>query len=111
MSFTLDDARSYIAKVRWQFATTMPQWPHEYTVLRWRPEHEAEFFELVSLIRSDGVVKPWPRDSVTPRYHHHYLEVDGWEYWTMDEVLADTVLINRAQVDDGIHRLVDPKTR
>jgi hypothetical protein len=111
MSFTLDDARSYIAKVRWQFATTMPQWPHEYTVLRWRPEHEAEFFELVSLIRSDGVVKPWPRDSVTPRYHHHYLEVDGWEYWTMDEVLADTVLINRARVDDGIHRSVDPKTR
>jgi hypothetical protein len=110
MSFTLDDARSYIAKVRWQFATTMPQWPHEYTVLRWRPEHEAEFFELVSLIRSDGVVKPWPRDSVTPRYHHHYLEVDGWEYWTMDEVLADTVLINRARVDDGVHRSVDPKT-
>ena len=111
MSFTLDDARSYIAKVRWQFAATMPQWKHEYTVLRWRPEHEAEFFELVSLIRSDGVVKPWPRDSVTPRYHHHYLEVDGWEYWTMDEVLADTVLINRARVDDGIHRSVDPKTR
>jgi hypothetical protein len=88
----------------------MPQWPHEYTVLRWRPEHEAAFFQLVSLIRSDGVVKPWPRDSVNPKYHHHYLEVDGWEYWTMDEVLADTELINRARMDVGIHRSVDPKT-
>jgi hypothetical protein len=110
MSFTIDDARNYIAKVRWQFATTMPQWPHEYTVLRWRPEDAAEFFALVSLIRNDGVVKPWPRDSVKPRYHHHYLEVYGWEYWTMDDVLVNTQLINRALVAAGIHRSMDPKT-
>jgi len=100
MAFTTDDARTYIAKVRWQFASTMPQWPHEYTVLNWRPELEPEFFALVSLIRSDGVVKPWPPDSAWPRYHHHYLELNGWEYWTMDEVLADTTLINRARLEE-----------
>lgn len=100
MTFTTEDARSYIAKVRWQFAATMPLWPHEYTVLKWRQELEPEFFNLVALIRSDGVVKPWPRDSVKPRYHHHYLELDGWQYWTMDDVLADTQLINRARIDD-----------
>jgi hypothetical protein len=29
--FTIDQARVYIATVRWQFAKTMPQWPHEYS--------------------------------------------------------------------------------
>ena len=29
---SFDDAGVYIAQVRWQFAETMPQWPHEYTV-------------------------------------------------------------------------------
>ena len=100
MAFTDDDARDYVAKVRWQFATTMPQWPHEYTVVRWRPEFAEQFFNLVARIRTDGIVKPWPPDAATPRYHHHYLELDGWEYWTMDDILADTKLINRARLDD-----------
>jgi hypothetical protein len=38
--FTVNDARTYIAAVRWQFAKTMPQWPHEYRcadgALSWR---------------------------------------------------------------------------
>jgi len=28
LAFTIDDARAYIEKVRWQFAKTMPRWPH-----------------------------------------------------------------------------------
>lgn len=100
MPFTNDDARTYIAKVRWQFAASMPQWPHEYTVLKWRQDLEPEFFAFVSLIRSDGMVKPWHPDSATPRYNHHYLELDGWEYWAMDEVIADTELINRARLEE-----------
>jgi len=74
----------------------MPQWPHEYTVRDWQPELEGNFFEFVSLIRSAGIVKPWPRDAVTPRYHHTYLEIDGWEYWTMGEPIFETTVINRA---------------
>ncbi|MGH7297705.1 MAG: hypothetical protein ACRELB_22395, partial [Polyangiaceae bacterium] len=69
-------------------------------VLQWRREFEEEFFNLVALIHDEGVVKPWPRDAPIPRYHHHYLELDGWQYWTMDDVLADTQLINRARIDD-----------
>ena len=65
--------RAYIAEVRWQFAKTMPQWPHEYTVREWRPDLEREFFEFVELIRRDAVVKPWPRDAPMPRYHLTYL--------------------------------------
>ena len=96
MSFTADAARAYIAEVRWQFAKTMPQWPHEYTVREWRPDLEREFFEFVELIRRDGIVKPWPRDAPMPRYHLTYLEIDGWEYWSMGAPVRDTTVINRA---------------
>jgi hypothetical protein len=96
MTFTVDDARAYIAKVRWQFAKTMPQWPHEYTVLLWRQDLEPEFRAFVALIRTAGVVKPWPRDSSSPRYHHTYLELSECEYWTMGEPIEETTLINRA---------------
>ena len=96
MAFTTDDARAYIAQVRWQFARTMPQWPHEYTVRAWRPDLEREFLEFVVLIRRDGVVKPWPRDASSPRYRLTYLELDGWEYWTMEAPVPETTVINRA---------------
>lgn len=98
LAFTREDAQVFIAAVRWQFAKTMPQWPHEYTVREWQIELEQEFLDFAALIRRDGTVKPWPRDSATPRYHHAYLELDGWEYWTMEEVIGETTLINRAVV-------------
>jgi hypothetical protein len=94
--FLTDDARAYIAKVRWQFAKTMPQWPHEYTVRAWRLDLEQEFFEFVMLIRRDGIVKPWPPDAATPRHHHTYLELDGWEYWSMGAPARETTVINRS---------------
>ena len=77
----------------------MPQWPHEYTVRRWRPELDHQFAAMVAFIRAEGVVKPWPRDAQIPRYHHSYLALDGWEYWTMGEPVAATILINRARVE------------
>jgi hypothetical protein len=98
--FTMAEARAYIAQVRWQFARTMPQWPHEYTVRQWEPGRERDFVEFAALIRRTGVVKPWPSDSARPRYHHTYLELDGWEYWTMGEPLEETSVINRARLDD-----------
>ncbi|GAC1577791.1 MAG: hypothetical protein NVS3B18_11530 [Candidatus Dormibacteria bacterium] len=101
MTFSLDRARSYIAGVRWQFATTMPQWPHEYTVRHWRPELDVDFAAFASFIRAHGTVKPWPAEAVTPRHHNTYLEVDGWEYWTMGEPIAETTVINRARLVVG----------
>ena len=99
-TFIIDDARAHIAKVRWQFAKTMPQWPHEYTVRAWRPELEADFVAFGELIHSDGVVKPWPRDAAQPRYRHPYLEIDGWEYWTMGAP-NETTVINRAALPEA----------
>ena len=96
MEFTTDDARAYIADVRWQFAKTMPQWPHEYTVRDWRPDLDEDFARMVELIRQEGVVKPWPRDSKSPRNRLPYLEIDGWEYWSMGDPVPETTVINRA---------------
>ena len=97
MEFTCNDAAEYVTAVRWQFAKTMPQWPHEYTVRAWRPELVREFEAFARLIRELGVVKPWPREAVRPRYRHTYLLLGTWEYWTMGEPLAETTVINRAR--------------
>jgi hypothetical protein len=102
--FTVDDARGYIADVRWQYAKTMPEWPHEYTVRDWRPDREHEFFEFVMLTRQHGEVKPWPRDAQKPRYRLTYLSLDGWESWTMGAPIPETTVINRARLDVGLER-------
>jgi hypothetical protein len=78
----------------------MPQWPHEYTVRNWRPDLDEEFAAFVSLIRVEGIVKPWPADVETPRYHHTYLGIDGWDYWSMGEPVPQTTVINRALLID-----------
>jgi hypothetical protein len=91
-------AQSYISKVRWQFAKTMPRWPHEYTVREWEPDRTNAFERMAALTRTLGVVKPWPCDSPQPRYYHAYWELDGWEYWIMDGPVTETQVINRALV-------------
>jgi hypothetical protein len=83
--------------VRWQFARTMPQIPHEYTLREWAPD-DAEFESFVVLIREQGVVKPWPPER--PRYRHTYLEVDGFDYWTMGADVPLTTVINREWLAD-----------
>lgn len=97
--FTVDDAREYIAEVRWEFAKTMPQWPHEYTVRAWRPDRDGDFSAFVELIRSAGEVRPWPKDAERHRHHNTYLAIDGWQYWTMGAPVDETIIINRAHVD------------
>ena len=99
MAFAADDARGYIAKVGRQFVKTLAQWPHEYTVRGWRPDLERDFVEFVALIRCDGTVKPWPGNAAAPRYHHTYLELDGWE-WTIGAPAPETTVINRALLTD-----------
>lgn len=105
LKLNADGARAYIAKVRWQFARTMPLWPHEYTVREWRPDLDVEFEALVTLIRRIGVVKPWPRTSRTPKYHHTYLTLDDFEYWTMGAAVSETTVINRAVIDPRVELL------
>ena len=104
VDFDPGDARNYVAEVSWRFAKTMPQWPHEYTVRAWRPDLEEGFCAFASLIRTEGVVKPWPRDAAMPRYRHPYLELDDWQYWTMSPDIEEVEVINRARLDDEEYR-------
>lgn len=83
MDFTIDDARRYIAAVRWQFARTMPQWPHWYTVKVWRPNLVEQHEAFCTLILRDGIVIPWPPPPARPRHHNRYLFIDGYKYWPL----------------------------
>ena len=97
------DATTYITRVRWRFATTLPEWPHEYTVKAWRPDATDEFVWFCRLIRSEGVVEPWPPPPQAPVYRNHYLRVGDHQYWAMGprgdrDPPEEMTVINRARV-------------
>jgi hypothetical protein len=46
----------------------------------------------------DPSTTPWPPDAPTPRYHHTYMSLDGWDYWTMGALVDETTVINRAAI-------------
>lgn len=101
MDFGMDAARAYIEKARWKFASTMPDWPHEYTVKAWRSELVTDFEAFCLLIRTEGFVEPWPPAAATPIYHNHYLVIDGWKYWAMGsdgdrDPIEELTVLNRA---------------
>lgn len=98
MEFGRVEAAAYITQVRWTFAKTMPQWPHEYTVREWQPDLQTDFFAFAELIQRDGLLKPWPPEPAVPVYRHAYWELDGWEYWIMGGPVSEAQVINRARV-------------
>jgi hypothetical protein len=109
MTYSLDEARAYIAAVRWQFAATMPRIPHWYTVRKWRPELDDDFVAFVRYIRLTGIRIDWPDPPAKPLYRNQYLLLDGWKYWTMGdphpgvvppiETPESTTLVNRARIE------------
>lgn len=77
----------------WHFAKTMPHNPHFYSLKKeW--ENPNEFLEAVQYIRENGVHKMFCGRKYTVLYHN------GFRYWAMDPLAEDTVLINRAEIDD-----------
>lgn len=102
----LSQASSFVSSVRWQFAKTMPQWPHEYTVSTWSRATEEQFRGFVLLVAEQGVRVPWPKPPAQPRYNHRYLFVDDWKYWFMDDDPMVTILVNRAAVEPADSQFV-----
>jgi hypothetical protein len=86
------ELRALIASSNWIFARTMPHIPHWYTLRRHAPD-AARFEWFVMFIRERGEQRRWKE------YNHHYLDIDGWSYWTMGAPLDETILINRARTD------------
>ena len=89
----INRARSYIKAVRWQNAKTYENTaPHEYTVLKWRPELKDEFAWMVMYIRDGGVEETfW-------KCKYKYLYLDGYRYWSIGAPSTVT-LINRCPAD------------
>jgi hypothetical protein len=95
----LDRARALVAVCRWQFATSVERWPHEYSLRRWLPcERLAEFDWLEDLIATYGYAgwfwgQRWA-----------YLALgDGRKYWTSREVFGEGAVLNRAVIAPESH--------
>jgi hypothetical protein len=90
-----------VKAVKWTFAKSMPQLqvPHEYCVFRRNPELAEEFAWLTRHILAYGKVERWGP------YMHSYLYFRGHKYWTMDERISGTTLINRESTTDVPCRL------
>ena len=102
---TLDNLRSYFNANKWTFARTMAWMPHWYIV---RPNYvkgkaryeraetaeESVFVAAVLFIRAHGELRPWGK--AAPR---HYLDLDGYSYWSMGDPIETTWIINRKKID------------
>lgn len=77
----------------WQHARSMPENPHEYTLLKkWDPLAEAAFFRVVRFIRSNGALRTfqgWPYLILEGETHFYWSE-----YWPVPMI----TLINRKPV-------------
>jgi len=75
--------------LRFRFAKTMPEIPHEYVVRS--PENEEEYVALFHRIGEEGI---WEKFQGQP---YQYLYLDGWKMWRMTNDLTQSRIINRAK--------------
>ena len=84
--------KEFINHVRWTYARTMPEWPHEY-IVRGKVD-ERLFVEMVKHIRKYGYQGYFYKRPIT------YFDEAGMTYWTMGEPLEKTIIINRCKKED-----------
>jgi hypothetical protein len=85
--------REFVASVKWTFAKTMPQWPHEYIV---RDRIDQNLFEkLVRHIRRNGFEGAFYQETFI------YFEEDELLYWTMGNAINETTIINRCRKESS----------
>lgn len=86
------EVEDFIADAKWQFAKTMPQIPHEYTVRDWNDSGKFEAFLHYILHYGElRKVKNWKRI---------YLDVGDYYYWWMGAPISKAVVINRAMREE-----------
>ncbi len=91
-SMTHMDAESFnefVSSSEFQFAKTMADIPHEYT-LRKKAASDERFADAVQFIRDNGF-----RRRFSSRFYTYY-RLGGYVYWTMGAPVDETILINRA---------------
>ena len=83
-----EQLQGFITGARWK-ETSYGGAPHAYTHRKWNDEGEFEAF--VTTIRANGYKQAFKGHRCT------YLDVDGYQYWTMGWPVEKTVIINRAK--------------
>jgi len=86
------EIQNFIDQRKWIYAKTMTWCPHYYTLRI--GEKDDVFREFVIHILENGYEKKWYN------YLHTYFDVGEWYYWTMDDTIDDTDLINRAKLSE-----------
>lgn len=81
-----EEIEKYIASVKWQFAKSMPEIPHEYIVIENYPEKTEETNKFIAEIKENGYIKNFYSKE------YKYLEIDGYKYWVIENI------INRAKL-------------
>ncbi len=89
-NMTIVEITELLLAAEFQFATTMPETPHHYT-LRETWEDGGVFEEVVQFIRDHGKEEKFFGTA------YIYLYLEGHKYWTMGCPLDQTRLINRAE--------------
>jgi hypothetical protein len=87
--------REMVTRCEWTFAKTMPWCPHEYIVRGKCPLSEEEFLFFIDMQRNYGKVERWGK-YITP-----YLYIDDYKYWTMGAPVEETIVMNRAKVNNN----------
>lgn len=83
-----NDFGELIKSVKWQFAKTMPDIPHEYIVIENYPKKKDEIRQFVKEIESNG----YTQNFFTKEYK--YLEIGDYKYWVIENI------INRAKIEE-----------
>ncbi len=91
-TISFDEAAGALLNAPFQYAKTMPEFPHHYT-LRKKWASEQDFWDVVQFIRDNGYREKWGGRWYT------YLDINGQRYWTMGAGLQATILINRAEIE------------
>jgi hypothetical protein len=86
------DPVAFINAHEWTFAKTMPDNPHEYVA---RKNVARDFDDMVRFIREHGHARLYQKRL------YLYWEHDGWLYWSMGWPVNETIIINRARIEDS----------
>ena len=90
-----------LERARYRYAVTYQNIPHYYTVAKDWPDYKDEVSEelrwTVWEMRKHDVVRPFGNRE------QHYLDVNGFSYWTMVPRDEETILINRQYSTHGAY--------
>lgn len=75
------EIKKFIDSVKWQFAKTMPEIPHEYIVTDNYPEKSDEIESFIKQIDEKGYTKSFYNKK------YKYLKINGYKYWVIENII------------------------